>query len=893
VGVKLSEAISQPLSSRACVRTRCAAIRAIGQFALTAPKSIALLEPGGTSLDYEEIWAHITALAETLEKTGTAATEITAVLLPQGPLQLIAVLGALHYGVCAPLQPRTTIAEVEASLRAMSASTLITTVEFEREAEAARAMGLGVIIAAPGAFPGEWEVRSTVSSMMPTRGSGVIDRDAILLMVTSATTGSAKLVPLTAANLEAGLSARGEGLRITADDRVLLMTSLSHIIGVENALTQLQAGGAVVATGGFDPSAYLEWLRTLRPTWYNCAPTVHQATLVELQRSQASAATSLRFVQSAGAPLPSETKAELEKALGVPVFNDYGMTEACPIAMDAYLDGGRVANSAGRSYGLEIGVLGIASQLLPPGEQGEIVVRGSAVFSGYPDNPEANANAFHQGWFRTGDLGRLDQNGNLFIVGRLKEMINRGGEKVLPGEVDAVVASHPAVLDAAAFAIPHRTLGECVACAVVLRDPINHPISAVEIRRFAAQSLAVFKVPHRICFVDRIPRGELGKPQRWQLTQDHSARNVAATAPSDVTTRKLAYDLEDVFYKLHEIWARVLDREDLGFEEDFFDAGGDSLAAMNMLLEVDERFGSHTSGVAESFLDEPTLEHLTGMVYESPRTPRSRSDSNELRIFPVRQTEAGKQLFCVPADEEEGLYFRRLAKHLDGAMDLSIVRPGNSVYGQELFTFERAGKEMAALLRVAQREGPYLLGGYCYGGIVAAEAARALWNEGHEVRLILFDVPMPGAPTLLRGWRVWVERIRCEWRMFARNQNRHVIAVDFRNIVLRMAWLALIPFRRLLVPIEQNSVVRKLLRVVQVGHFPLYRPRPIEVPVLHFLCQEEPRILSGAARFGWRDMVRRGIREAYVSHDHSNLLHESNLPKISVTILQWCESESD
>lgn len=863
----------------------CAAIRAIGQRALTAPKSTALIEPDGVCLDYDELWTQIVAVGQVLKNAGVGTLETVAVLSSQGPLQVIASLGTLNYCVCAPLQPRTTGAEVEASLRSLAATALITTDEFTEEAEAALEMGLAVVIAGKGLHPRDWQIRSEVSRKQPSNKH----RDAILIMVTSATTGTAKLVPLTAANIDAGTASRCQGLQIGSSDRLLLMTSLSHIIGVENVLAQFQAGGSVIVTSGFNPSAYLDWLQSLKPTWYDCAPTIHQATLTELQRGLRQNSTSLRFIQSAGAPLPKEVKAGLEQTLGIPVFNDYGMTEACPIVMDAFLTGGRVPNSAGRACGLEIGMLSSSGNLLPAGEEGEIVVRGPAVFSGYPDNPEANALAFHHGWFRTGDVGHLDTAGNLFIAGRLKEMINRGGEKILPADVDAVLASHPDVLDAAAFPVPHRTLGEDVACAVVLRDAVNRPVTAIELRRFAAQHLPVFKVPHRICFVDNIPRGELGKPQRWQLSQSLGARHTEPPAPSEVTQPKLAWDLYDVFYKLHEMWARILDRADLGFEEDFFDAGGDSLTAINMLLEVDQRFGSHTSESPANFLDEPTLSHLTSLIYQAPRIASDKAASSEMQIFPIRESGSDRKLFCAPADDEEGLYFRRLATHLAGVIDLSIVRPMNSKHSSALFTFEKAGLEMASLIRDAHPEGPYCIGGYCYGGIVAAEATRALHNQGHKVRLVLFDVPMPGAPSFTRGWRIWFERAMGELRFALRPR---IVIGHSCYFMHRLCWHAASRFLRLLAPRERNAAVQRLIRYAQDGYLPLYEPSPIEAPVLHFLCRDEPRVLTVAARSAWRRFARAGIREEFVSYDHSNVLHESNLPKIAETIRQWYASET-
>ena len=618
------------------------------------------------------------------------------------------------------------------------------------ETESAIQSGVIVLIVREGETPNEWRIRTTNA----VRTSTVETTNAILFLITSATTGNSKIVPLSPANLDAGNESTRDAARLTSADRLLLMVSLCHRLGMENALAQWLADGAVIATHGFDPSAYIHWLNNQRPTWYVCTPTVHQGALLQLRNGRPSAPHSLRFLQSAGAPLPNEVRQELEEVLCVPVLNGYGATEAHYIAIEAFPPIHLVPNAAGRSCGSEIGIMAASGELLLSAEEGEIVVRGAAVFSGYYDDPEATDAAFHNGWFRTGDLGHLDREGNLFVTGRLKEMINRGGEKILPGEVDAAFETHPAVLEAAAFAVPHPTLGEDVACAVVLRTGTESQVSARELRRHASQQLASFKVPHRIHFVDEIPRGELGKPQRWMLTEQVSGSNATAPTPAEFSEQLKA---NGIVINLHEIWARMLDREDLSFDEDFFEAGGDSLAAINMLAEVDQRFGTQTSAMAASFIDEPTLGHLAGLVgVPSPPKP-TYGDSCDIQIFSVGQGGTHTRLFCFPPDGTEGLPFRRLAKHLQGEMDLSVVRPANTWYSRSLFTFEHIAAEAIALIRRAQPQGPYFVCGNCFGGVVAIEAARQLSLEGQEARVILIETLLPGFPSFLRDWRIWWE----------------------------------------------------------------------------------------------------------------------------------------
>ncbi len=357
-------------------------LNAIGHLADSNPNSPALIEPNGIILSYKDLRGQILAVGSRLRESGIASQETVAVLLPQGGRQVLAVTGVLNHCVCAPLQPRTNVVEVEALLRRLAPSALIASPQFEKEAQAASAMGLTVLIAGDNESPKDWKISGTASSEQVRAGSS----EAVLQLATSSTTGSSKVVSLTAANLDAGISSRRDSLRLTASDRLLQMTSMCHIIGIENTLAQFLVGGIVIATEGFDPTAYMDWLRELQPTWYDCAPAVHQAALTELNRKPSEKLSSLRFVQSAGAPLPNEVRQGLEEILRVPVFNDYGMTEACPIATDAFLPNGRVPNSAGRSCGLQIAVMDPSGELLQSDQDGEIVVRGPAVFPGYTDD---------------------------------------------------------------------------------------------------------------------------------------------------------------------------------------------------------------------------------------------------------------------------------------------------------------------------------------------------------------------------------------------------------------------------------------------------------------------------------------------------------------------------
>jgi acyl-CoA synthetase (AMP-forming)/AMP-acid ligase II len=295
---------------------------------------------------------------------------------------------------------------------------------------------------------------------------------------------------------------------------------LFHIHGLIGALlASMQAGASVVCTPGFDAFKFFGWLDETKPTWYTAVPTMHQLVLSRAARQkEVIDRTKLRFIRSSSAALPPTVMAELEETFGAPVIEAYGMTEAShQMATNPLPPDERKPGSVGRGAGVEVGIMNDDGDMLPSPQVGEIVIRGGNVTGGYENNPTANASCYTNGWFRTGDQGYLDAEGYVFLTGRLKEIINRGGEKVSPREVDEVLLEHPAVAQAVAFAVPHDRLGEEVAAAVVLNEGAS--ADERELKEHAARSLADFKLPKTIVILNDIPKGPTGKVQRIGLAE--------------------------------------------------------------------------------------------------------------------------------------------------------------------------------------------------------------------------------------------------------------------------------------------------------------------------------------------------------------------------------------
>jgi oxalate---CoA ligase len=515
--------------------------------ATRTPAAIALSAPEREPLTYRELAGCVRTARRELAGAGFRPGEVAAVALPNGPALITAFLAISGTGACAPLNPALQPDEYREYLSRLGARTVIVQ-EGASSTAASAALTLGMqvmrIRAMPDATAGVLTL-DAAGTARPGRST-----DAALLLFTSATTGTPKLVPLTRENLGAMASRDIRALELSERDRLLSFMPLFHLLGLASVLAQLFCGGTVISTSGFSPASFLGWLDRFRPTWFTSNATLNTAILA-LARDQPDVFRrgSLRLIRSSGAVPEPRVLTLLEEAVGAPVLHGYGLTETGGVTRNTTQ--ARKPRSAGRTSGLEVGIMDALGNLLPAESEGEIAVRGPSVTSGYLDDPEANQAAFRDGWFRTGDLGRLDGEGYLFITGRLKEMIDRGGEKIIPEEVDAVLRAHPALEEAAAFAVAHRTLGEDVAAAVVLRDGAT--ASELELRSFAATRLARFKVPRRIVFIDRIPRTATGKPKRALLAEQFQSlmapqHDGAAPAPESVEGR------------LAEIWRRTMDR---------------------------------------------------------------------------------------------------------------------------------------------------------------------------------------------------------------------------------------------------------------------------------------------------------------------------------------------
>ncbi len=484
--------------------------------------------PGRRPLTYGALRAHMVRTVERLAALGLGRGDRVALVLPNGPEMASAFVSLAAAVTTAPLNPAYREEEFDFYLTDLDARALVVAAGDEGPALAvARRRGLAVLrlVVEPEAPAGTFTLAPDGPQPAAPRPAEMAEaEDVALILHTSGTTSRPKMVPLLQRNLAASARHIRASLALTPADRCLQIMPLFHIHGLVAAvLASLAAGGSLYLTPGFDAFRFAGWLEDSGASWTTAVPTMYQAILRRAARHGAERLRGrLRLLRSSSASLPPAVMRELEAQFGAPVIEAYGMTEAAhQMTSNPLPPGERRPGTVGLAAGPLVRIADEAGRFLPAGQEGEVVISGPNVTPGYLDNPAANEAAFFTAegrrWFRTGDLGRFDADGYLTLVGRLKEIINRGGEKVAPLEVDHVLMEHPAVQQVVTFALPHPVLGEEVAAAVVPRAGMA--VDERELRAFAAERLADFKVPRKIVFVEEIPKGPTGKLQRIGLAR--------------------------------------------------------------------------------------------------------------------------------------------------------------------------------------------------------------------------------------------------------------------------------------------------------------------------------------------------------------------------------------
>ncbi|MBL8343948.1 MAG: AMP-binding protein [Rubrivivax sp.] len=484
--------------------------------------AIAISAPGRPGMAHAGLGDLVGRTLATLNGLGIGRNDRVAIVLANGPEMATCFIAAACGVTTAPLNPAYRADEFEFYLSDLHAKALIVEHDSASPAvEVAQRLGVRLIDLHARERAGDFELRPRTGGgiQTPAASGGLAQPDDVsMLLHTSGTTSRPKIVPLTQRNLCASAQHIARTLQFTAADRGLNIMPLFHIHGlIAGVLAPLTAGSQVFCTPGFNALKFFGWMDEAAPTWYTAVPTMHQAILGRASKNaDVIKRHPLRFLRSSSSSMPPQVIRELEEVFGAPLIESYGMTEAThQMASNPLPPGVRKPGSVGLAAGPEVAIMDEAGALLPRGQVGEIVIRGPNVTAGYENNAKANAEGFTNGWFRTGDQGVMDDEGYVSLTGRLKEIINRGGEKVSPREIDEILMDHPAVAQVVCFGMPHAKLGEEVAAVVVLRE--GQAATERDLQGFVSARAAEYKVPKKILFMEEIPKGATGKLQRIGL----------------------------------------------------------------------------------------------------------------------------------------------------------------------------------------------------------------------------------------------------------------------------------------------------------------------------------------------------------------------------------------
>ena len=577
------------------------------------PRRAAALESvdGAAATSYAELRGVVESVAGVLASRGIGRGDCVAILLPNGPQAAACFLGVACAATAAPLNPAFRSHELDYYFEDLRpAAVIVPPVTPAPVLAVAESRGIPVLVAVsdPGASAG---VFGLVGENAPVLQPAPRPDDVALVLHTSGTTARPKIVPLTHGNLCASAANVAASLALTAADRCLGVMPLFHIHGLVAALAAtLDGGGTVICTGGFDAPAFLALVRSTAATWYTAVPTMHQAVLARAVADPAAVAGHrLRFVRSSSAALAPAVLEGLEGVFSVPVVEAYGMTEAahqmCSNPLPPQV---RKTGSVGPAAGPEVVVLDDEGQRCELGSVGEVGIAGANVMGGYRGQGASTGEALDGGWFRTGDLGRFDADGYLFLTGRRKEIINRGGETISPREIDETMLEHAAVASAVAFAVPDPRVGEEVGIVVVCRE--GESLSERDVRAFLGERLSDAKVPRVVRFLDEIPLGPTGKVQRIGLAAKLGIDGTGSAAASASTAFEAPRTKAEI--RLAALWCAALDVDVVGRRDEFFALGGDSLNASRVLEDVRREFGVDVRMFA--FYESPTLAGLAAGI---------------------------------------------------------------------------------------------------------------------------------------------------------------------------------------------------------------------------------------------------------------------------------------
>lgn len=703
---------------------RSTIVDVLGEHVTRDQNAVAIVWSQTGALSFGDLARNIRQVGLQFRAAGIGSTSRVGIALPRGLEAAILSIAVCCSAILVPLNPNLAVDELQEELKSLRLDALIVAQGEHPTWLSAAGDTCGLFaIASFDEGPVDIVLRQERGVGRP-RGASVLSAHSwAAIFKTSGTTGTSKRVPVTHGNLLAMSAKMQRWLELTSADRSACIMPIYYNAGFKaTLLVPLLIGCSVALPASTASRDFEQWLGELRPTWLTASPAFLQSLVEKLRdrpvgEARSSGETSLRFVLSTSSYLPPATAAELQTLLRRPVVEFYGLCEAGMITGPVLPPAKPRLGTVGRiPYG-ELAIQDGAGLFLSTGQTGNVVVRGPSVTPGYIVDDIDNApSGLQDGWLTTGDIGAVGADGLLTIIGRHKEIINRGGEKVSPYQVERALLANPAVREAAVFSVPHPRLGENVGAAVVLHASAS--ATSRELLEFIYSRVAHYEMPRRIHIVESLPVGATGKIQRSQLSKmfDNRERHgEAPVAPLEVL--------------IAEIWQRLLKLADIGMDEDFFELGGDSLQATEMLLELEQ--ATHHRIEPSDVRVLLTIRHLAEVLAGAAAVEARKE------VITQARSGTGTPLFLWHGDcLGWGLYAFRLATMLDGDGPVYLLH--SILDGDDrIETIEGMVQCQLPHIAAVAPDGPIRLAGYCHGGLAALEVAARLEKAGRTVETVI------------------------------------------------------------------------------------------------------------------------------------------------------------
>jgi acyl-CoA synthetase (AMP-forming)/AMP-acid ligase II/thioesterase domain-containing protein len=838
--------------------------QAIAEQAASGPGRPAIVCAEFLPFSFRELDWKIRQIGQVLSAAGVGASSRVGVILPYGPEAVIIAVAVSAHAIGFPLNPTLSAAEFEFEVAraGLDAIVLPDWVNLPSTGTV-RTQSVGTFFASrANKSLVEIDLKLGVQIPAARRRWGAPSLHSVCVIQTSSgSTGTPKLILVTHANLFDIADKMRVWFGLSPADRCACLLPVHSGFGFKIAIVApLLIGGSVAVAKTQKPDDIDAWSSDLHPTWFVATPTYLHAALDKLREAKnVQTSHSLRFFASTSAYLPEAVLTGLEGILRIPGLEFYGLREAGIVTANPAPPAARRLGSVGL-VSSDVAILGSDGEMLPCGAAGAIAVRGPGVSPGYiealPTGCDTVVNDKSQTeWKLTGDVGTIDGDGFLSIVGRMKEIINRGGEKISPYEVEKALLQHPSVREAGAFAVTHPRLGENVGAAVVLQP--NAETTSMELRAFLRTHLAAVKIPPRIEIVNSIPKGATGKILRAQLAEDAVNRDHGRFDPPE-------HPLE---FQITEIWQQLLKRPNIGIHDDFFEAGGDSLLAAQMLLEVETIVGRRLS---QSALAEASTIHQLATI-----AVMEAGDNDEL-VTKAKDGGGTPFFFCHGDFATRGFYALKLAALLDPDLPVYLVHPVRDPDETSELIFEDMARPYVSRLMELHPSGNFRLGGYCNGGLLAWEIAHQLSRSGRKVdEVVLVNSLSLNSRRLFRILhrvvhgtstpRASKSRLRREGMRLAWDWAR-------RARGSRIGWVAqaFLSVRNLLVRRDRATRPRGSPFAKNVASYyramANYIPPPLDCEIVAINCEREANFFEWSAR-SWTTLAR-DVHDRVVPGDH-------------------------